>query len=254
MSNKKETFERRSIHELPDKQSAIRAETDADGKRYFKGYPVVYNSRSKLIVDWDRAFYEVVLPGAFDSILSREKVDIPLVTNHDRYEVIARTISGNLEIKSDETGLYFRALVPDTTLGNDTYEMVQRGDYTDMSFRFNIEDSGRRWYKDEEDNLIHEIREVLDLLDISILAVHGAYNETVIDTELASRMYDELIREGDDPPKGDAGNTDDPPEGGDPKPTPEEIAETAKAVDLDEAEMDLDIHQAKYGNGSQSET
>jgi len=84
MSKKEKAYERRVLHEIPDQGSAIRAETDKDGNRYFVGYPVVYNSRSKLIWDWDRYFYEIVLPGAFDTILSRESLDVPLVTNHDR--------------------------------------------------------------------------------------------------------------------------------------------------------------------------
>jgi HK97 family phage prohead protease len=257
MSKKEKAYERRVLHEIPDQGSAIRAETDKDGNRYFVGYPVVYNSRSKLIWDWDRYFYELVLPGAFDTILSRDALDVPLVTNHDRYEVLARTISGNLEVKSDDTGLWFRSLVPNTTLGNDTWEMVNRGDFTDMSFRFQVEESGRRWYKDEEGNLIHEIREVLELLDISILAVHGAYNETVIDTEVASRMYDELIREDDGSDGGDGGSNPDNPDDGNPNPTPEEIAETEKATaaDLDHAEMDVEILEAKYGiEPTESET
>jgi len=135
--------------------------------------------------------------------------------------------------------------------------MVNRGDFTDMSFRFQVEESGRRWYKDEEGNLIHEIREVLELLDISILAVHGAYNETVIDTEVASRMYDELIREDDGSDGGDGGSNPDNPDDGNPNLTPEEIAETEKATaaDLDHAEMDVEILEAKYGiEPTESET
>lgn len=255
MSKKKITSdERRQLHTLPDKRFAVRAEKDDKGNRYFVGYAAVFNQRSKLIWDWDRMFYEIVLPTAFDTVLARENLDVPLVMNHIKYESFGRTISGNLELGTDEVGLWLRCLVPNTTLGNDAYEMVERGDYTDMSFRFSIEDSGSRWYKNNDGELIHEIREILDLLDVTICSLHGAYGETVIDTEVANRMYDELIREGTDPPEGGAGNTDDPPEGGTPTPTPEEEAETAKAIDLDEAEMDLEIHQAKYGVGSESET
>lgn len=250
MSKKELTSERRQLHILPDNRYAIRAEKAADGKRYFVGYPVVFNVRSKLIWDWDRVFYEIIKPEAFDTILERDNLDVPLVTNHIRYNVLARTISGNLEIIKDDIGLAIRSLVPDTTLGNDTYEMIERGDFTDMSFMFRVEESGSKWYKDNDGNLIHEVREVLDLLDLTICSYHGAYEETVIDTEVANRMYDELIREGDDSDQGDKGKPADPPEGGDSTPTPEEIAETAKAIDLDQAEMELDINQAKYGNDS----
>lgn len=251
MSNKKQTSERRELRILPDQKVAIRAEKTDEGKRYFTGYAAVFNTRSKLIWDWDRVFYEIIKPEAFDNVLARENLDIPLVTNHEQYKVLARTISGNLEIWTDETGLAFRALVPDTSLGNDTFEMIERGDYTDCSFRFRLEEDGSRWYKDSDGNLIHEVRDVLDLLDITICSYHGAYSETVIDTETANRMYDELIREDDGSDPGDGGGTPADSEGGTPTPTPEEIAEQEKAVetDLDQAEMELEIqlHKSQYG-------
>lgn len=248
--NKKElTSERRQLHILPDNRFAIRAEKDKEGKRYFVGYPVVFNVRSKLIWDWDRIFFEIILPEAFDRILERDNLDVPLVTNHNRNNVLARTISGNLEIVKDDIGLAIRSLVPNTTLGNDTYEMIERGDYTDMSFMFRVEEGGSKWYKDADGNLIHEVREILDLLDLTICSYHGAYEETVIDTEMANRMYDELIREGTNPPEGGGGKPADPSEGGISTPPHEEPteAEIAMAKDLDQAEMDLEINQAKYG-------
>jgi len=249
MSKKESTPERRQLHQLPDERYAVRAEKDNDGNRYFVGYAAVFNVRSKLIWDWDRVFYEIIKPEAFDTVLAREGLDVPLVMNHVPHVSIARTISGNLTLETDETGLKIRALVPDTTLGNDTYEMIERGDYTDMSFRFRMEESGSKWYKDNEGNLIHEVRDVLDLLDVSILAFHGAYGETVIDTEVANRMYDELIREDSGSDDEDAGDNPDNPDDGKPEPTPEEIteAEAATAADLDEAEMDLELKQAEYG-------
>lgn len=250
MSNKKRTSERRELRILPDKRVAIRAEKGQDGKRYFTGYAAVFNTRSKLIWDWDRVFYEIIKPEAFDTVLARENLDIPLVTNHERYKVLARTVSGNLEIWTDEVGLAFRALVPDTTLGNDTYEMIERGDYTDCSFMFRIEEDGSKWYKDSDGNLIHEVREVLDLMDLTICSYQGAYSETVIDTEVANRMYDELIREDDDPDPGNGGTPPADPEGGDPTPTPEEIEaqQNATDADLDQAEMELEmkINEAQY--------
>lgn len=249
MGKQKLTSERRELRILPDNKVAVRVEKDKDGQRYFKGYAAVFNVRSKLIWDWDRVFYEIIKPVAFDTVLARENLDLPLVTNHERYKVLARTISGNLEVWTDETGLAFRAKVPDTTLGNDTYEMIERGDFTDCSFMFRIEDDGSKWYKDGDGNLIHEVREVLDLLDLTICSYHGAYAETVIDTEIANRMYDELIREEDGSDKGNGGNHSDGSQGGNSTPTPEEIAAQQEAVakDLDQAEMDLDIQKAKSG-------
>ena len=249
MNKKESTPERRFLRLLPDERTAVRAEKDDKGNRYFVGYAAVFNTRSKLIWDWDRVFYEIIKPEAFDTVLSREDLDVPFVLDHNRGLTIARTISGNLTLETDETGLKIRALVPNTTLGNDTYEMVERGDYTDMSFRFRMEESGSKWYKDNEGNLIHEVRDILDLLDVSALTFHGAYGETEIDTEVANRMYDELIREESGSDDEEQGTPPEDPDDGNPEPTPEEIAEKEKAVaaDLDEAEMDLDLKKAEYG-------
>jgi HK97 family phage prohead protease len=175
-----------------DDSLSVRIETDKDGKRYFIGYAAVYNSPSRIIAERGRVFNEVLEPGCFDRVLNDVTKDIVLTLDHNHFYNLGRTTSGNLQIQSDEIGLRFRALVPDTTLGRDTEEMIKRGDYTDCSFCFSVEDSGESWVMGIDRKLIHNVKEVSGLYDLAICTLRGAYAATVIDLERVSRKFEEL--------------------------------------------------------------
>ena len=94
------------VYESKDLQ--FRAVEDGDEK-ILEGYAALFNVRSKLLFN---SFYEVIEPGAFDNILRSEDLDVILNFNHDNSLVMGRTINGTLELRSDETGLFFRATLP----------------------------------------------------------------------------------------------------------------------------------------------
>lgn len=178
-----------------DSGQSLRAESDPEGKKFFVGYAAVYNSVSRQIIERGRMFNEVLEAGCFDRVLTDPKKDIVLTLDHNHVYNLGRTRSGNLTLQSDNIGLFFRASVPDTTLGRDTWEMIQRGDYTDCSFAFSVEDPGESWEIDTENNLIHRVKEVSGLYDVAICTLRGAYEDTIVDVEKASRMFNELDKE-----------------------------------------------------------
>ena len=196
--------ERRTI--LQDTPS-IRIESK-DGKEYFTGYAAVYNKRSRLIYEFGDLFYEVMEAGAFDRVLEDPLLDVILRIDHNRGTTLARTKSKTLELRSDDKGLFFRTEVPNTTLGRDTAEMIRRGDYLDCSFEFTVSSEGEKWERDGDGNLIHRVREVSGLYDVTICTENGAYPDTVIDTEKASRMAKEIPSSRNDD-GGDDNNNDD---------------------------------------------
>lgn len=161
------------------------------GKRYFTGYAAVFNSKSRLLAEGGRVFYEFIERGAFDEALQREDLDVKLTFNHNKQQIMGRTKSGTLTVNADETGLFFRGEVPNTTLGNDTWEMVQRGDYPDCSFVFTIKDN--RWERDSDGTPIHIVERVAGLYDVAI-CVDGAYESTSVSAEL-SRAVEEMAEE-----------------------------------------------------------
>jgi HK97 family phage prohead protease len=98
------------------------------------GYAIVYNVDSVLINERGKTFTEQIARGAFESI---KDDDIKLYFNHQSGMPLARTENGSLRLKSDQKGVYFEADLPNTTLGNDVKELLNRGVLTgEMSFGF----------------------------------------------------------------------------------------------------------------------
>lgn len=171
---------------------SVRAELSDEGKMYFVGYAAVYNSRSSVILERGRMFIEILSPGCFDRVLQNPNIDVILTINHQSIHNLGRTISGNLSLTLDNIGLKFRAAVPNTTLGKDTWEMISRGDYTDCSFSFSVDESGEKWERDTDGGLLHTVKEVSGLYDVTICTLRGAYEQTIVDVERASRMFNEI--------------------------------------------------------------
>ena len=167
----------------------LRAYTDKEnGKRYIKGLAAVFNSQSKTINEHGRTFREIVLPGAFDEVLSNDKTKVKATVDHDPKMLLGRTESGTLSLEVVSRGLYYVVEVPDTQTGNDTYEQVSRGDYFESSFLFGIKRSDFYWGRDKGDGmLLRYIKNITLLKDVSVVT-DGAYAATNTTAE-TSRNY-----------------------------------------------------------------
>jgi HK97 family phage prohead protease len=154
-------------------------ETRAEGeKRTLVGYAIIYNSPT-LIGDLSWGFMEEFAPGSVDEAI---KGDVRALFSHDSGRVIGRTKSGTLRLESDERGVKVEIDVPNTTDGNDLWELVERGDISGMSFSF-------RSKKDEWDETVDPPKRRVTLADVyEVSAVaFPAYD----DTELGKRSLDE---------------------------------------------------------------
>lgn len=158
---------------------------DSDS-RILSGYAAVFNSESKDL----GGFTEMISPKAFEGVIERS--DVFAVLDHDRNKVLARSKmgKGSLELNIDSKGLQFRFESPDTTLGNDVLSMVKRGDLTDASFCFTVEDEN--WQKREDGSYLRTINKIGDLFDVSV-CYNGAYPESY--TEVALRSLDKFKEE-----------------------------------------------------------
>ncbi|PEP81913.1 HK97 family phage prohead protease, partial [Bacillus toyonensis] len=72
--------------------------------------------------------------GAFADSLHHD--DIRALWSHDTSKVLGRTKNNTLRLEEDDKGLRFELDLPRTTVGNDTYESVKRGDIAGVSFGF----------------------------------------------------------------------------------------------------------------------
>ena len=154
--------------------------------RILSGYAAVFNSESKDL----GGFTEMISSTAFEGVIERS--DVFAVLDHDRNKVLARSKmgKGSLELNIDEKGLQFRFESPNTTLGNDVLSMVKRGDLTDASFCFTVEDES--WQKREDGSYLRTINKIGDLFDVAI-CYNGAYPESY--TEVALRSLDKFKEE-----------------------------------------------------------
>ena len=212
--------------------------------RILSGYAAVFNSESKDL----GGFTEMISPTAFEGVIERS--DVFAVLDHDRNKVLARSKmgKGSLELNIDEKGLQFRFESPNTTLGNDVLSMVKRGDLTDASFCFTVEDES--WQKREDGSYLRTINKIGDLFDVAI-CYNGAYPESY--TEVALRSLDkfkEELRAAECVEEEDSDDVDETNEE-----TNDETTEKTNEVDVDETpdktenEQETDINK----DGSEEE-
>lgn len=220
---------------------------DSDS-RILSGYAAVFNSESKDL----GGFTEMISTDAFSGVIERS--DVFAVLDHDRNKVLARSKmgKGSLELNIDEKGLQFRFEAPETTLGNDVLSMVKRGDLTDASFCFTVEDES--WQKREDGSYLRTINKIGDLFDVAI-CYNGAYPESY--TEVALRSLDKFKEELRAAECVEEEDSDDVEETNDKtsEKTNDETSEKTNEVDVDETpdenenEQETDINK----DGSEEE-
>jgi HK97 family phage prohead protease len=133
----------------------------------FEGYAAMFDSPSQPL-----PFTEKIAPGAFTRSL-KSRNDIKLLWNHSAGEVLGSTRAGTLKLTEDERGLKVWAMLPNTTTGRDTSELIRRGDVDSMSFGFSVPRNGDSWSEDGAERTLNEVR----LHEVSIVAF-PAYTAT----------------------------------------------------------------------------
>lgn len=153
---------------------------DEDGKRYIEGYAAKFNTRSEDFGGW----YETIAPGAFSDVL---KDDVRALIDHDPSKILGRTKSGTLQLWQDETGLRYRAELPNTSYANDLSESVSRGDVDQSSFGFRIADQSWETRDGVEYRVINKVERLYDVSPVTFPAYP--------DTSVAKRSLIEALQE-----------------------------------------------------------
>lgn len=143
-----------------------------------EGYAMLYDQPSVPM-----PFVEYIDRGALDNVdLSK----VLLLYGHDLNSVLARSDAENLQLRADDKGLWFRATLPDTTLGRDTYTNVANGNLKGCSVGFKIGDD--KWLQGNDGQVIHHIRSFNQLIEISITPI-PAYTETSVDVQRSLEAF-----------------------------------------------------------------
>lgn len=155
--------------------------------RNITGYAVVFESVSE-----DLGFRERIMKGAItdDTI---KKSDVFCLLNHDPSKVLARSKNGegSLKLEIDEQGLKYSFAAPQTDLGNEILEHLQRGEIDSSSFAFTVStvEGSERWYT-VEGVQYRDIYRIDELFDVSPV-YQPAYQETTV----SKRALEELEKQ-----------------------------------------------------------
>jgi len=161
----------------------IEIREDDNGNRTLTGYAVKWEKKS-LVMGYYRKFREQFKNGAFTESLRSD--DQRFLWSHDTSKVLGRTKNTTLRLSEDAVGLRFELDLPNTTLGNDTYESIKRGDVDGVSFGFNMISEE---IEEPDDDLMLRTVTKAKLLEVSAVAF-PAYP----DSEVSARGYDPYKR------------------------------------------------------------
>ena len=161
-------------------------------KKAVSGAPVDMEDGSRIITVYYSAFGnvdsdgDVIVPGAFTKTLKENgpnaKNRIWHLFNHSTEKPIAKPF----EMMEDGFGLKARVKMPNTTLGNDTYELYKEGHITEHSIGFQtIKSQAKTGY--------NEINEIRLLEGSSVLWGANANTPTVgVKSQIKSVLVDEM--------------------------------------------------------------
>lgn len=152
---------------------------DEGGQRVLTGYAVKWEMKS-VPMGYFKRFKEQFRRGAFTESLTND--DQKALWSHDTAKVLGRTKNGTLRLFEDEIGLRFELDLPDTTLGDDAYKSIKRGDVDGVSFGFSM--LTQEWDETDSDNVVRTVIKA-KLLEISPVAF-PAYP----DSQVAARSHD----------------------------------------------------------------
>ena len=162
----------------PDKQ------TDDKQPKTIEGYALLFNSPSKDL----GGFVEVIDPAALDNV---DLSNVIMLDQHDYSKPLASVKAGTLKLDTDDKGLHFTATLDDSvSYANDAYQNVKSGNVDSMSFRFDVDDDGDEFSRDEDGNITRTIKQVKDLFEISSVTI-PAYDDSNVQVD--KRSYEEFL-------------------------------------------------------------
>jgi HK97 family phage prohead protease len=131
-------------------------------------------------------FREKFSSTAFDKVLAKKRIDVPLLFNHDDSRIIARTTNGTLRIEKTDKGLAYEADPVATPTAAEVLTLIRSKTIFGSSFAFTVNPSkGETWEEDERGNVVRTVTEASGLYDLSPVT-RAAYPSSA----LSSRSLD----------------------------------------------------------------
>lgn len=131
MQNKKKK-EFRSV----EFKTEVRAEDGSGKKLIIRGYPILFNTPTKVWDWWYGEITEIILPTALDGVNLDE---VYLLVGHNPDNVLGKS-KINMRLEVDETGLFMECELPNTQYARDWYNLIDAKIVDGMSFWFEFSD------------------------------------------------------------------------------------------------------------------
>lgn len=148
---------------------AQRAEENGPVKLVLRGYPILFNTETRIYDWWYGEIREIILPTALDEV---RLDDVYLLVGHNPDNILGR-VKVNMRAEVDETGLFIECELPNTQFARDTYNLVESGILDGMSFGFTCSDQVN------EATLTRTITRIDELFEVTITPF-PAYKEASI--------------------------------------------------------------------------
>ena len=117
-------------------QAEVKNEDGSAKKLVLRGYPILFNSPTK-VYDWCYGeITETILPTALDGV---NLEDVFLIVCHNLENVLGKN-NVNMTVKIEDVGVYLECELPNTQLARDTYNLIEAKIIDGMSFGFKTSD------------------------------------------------------------------------------------------------------------------
>jgi HK97 family phage prohead protease len=124
-------------------------------------------------------FREKFASTAFDKILSKKRIDVPLLFNHEDSQILARTTNGTLRITKEDRGLAYEADPVPTADSEKVLTLIRTKTIFGSSFAFTVGPKGEKFEEDARGNIIRTITEASGLFDVSAVT-RAAYPSSAL--------------------------------------------------------------------------
>ena len=163
--------EKRSEYRSIKFETRVEEKQEGGKKLVLRGYPILFNTETKIYDFWYGEVRETILPTALEGT---DLTDVYLVTGHniEPDKVLGRN-NVNMRLEVDETGLFFECELPNTQHARDIYNLIETGIVDGMSFGFTCSDEVN------PETLIRTITHIDELFEITITPF-PAYKEASV--------------------------------------------------------------------------
>lgn len=117
-------------------QAEVKNEDGSAKKLVLRGYPILFNSPTKVYDCCYGEITETILPTALDGV---NLDDVFLIVCHNLENVLGKN-NVNMTVKIEDVGVYLECELPNTQLARDTYNLIEAKIIDGMSFGFKTSD------------------------------------------------------------------------------------------------------------------